>query len=297
MFFRTLPILQTQEASRDMSVKTSPLRRILSWRWISILALGITANLLINAVLDYKYQRPLVSFSLEEYFNAIIGAFVFLKGTRWISSRLDKRLPWNEGVRKRLLIELSLQLIFIIMALNALIISITYFIYGGFYSFSDLMLINISVVSVTFFFSSIDTGIYFYHNWASVSGKTKDNPEPAELKKPIQISLGKVQHQVPQQDIQCAISEAGSAMIITKEDRKLIYSESLDSLMKNLAPQEFFRANRQTIVHHTLIKSIKPLEHGKVEAHLQLINGDAQNVVVSRTKAAEFRRWLKAQSA
>ncbi len=264
---------------------------------MSIPALGITANLLINAVLDYKYQRPLVSFSLEEYFNAIIGAFVFLKGTRWISSQLDKRLPWSNGVRKRLLTELSLQLIFIIAALNALIISITYFIYDGFYSFSDLMLINISVVSITFFFSSIDTGIYFYRNWAGASGKNKGNSASSELKKPIQISLGKVRHQVPQQDIQCAVSEAGSAVIITREDRKLVYSESLDSLMKNLDPQEFFRANRQTIVHYTLVKSVKPLEHGKVEAHLQLTNGQAQQVVVSRTKAAEFRKWLKSQSA
>lgn len=289
--------LSNHSKNEDTSRKSSFLKSIFRWQWISILLLGITANWLINAVLDYKYQRPLVSFSLEEYFNAIIGAFVFLKGTRWISYRLDNRMAWEAGVRKRLTTQLLLQLAYILVSVNLLVISITYFVYGGFYSFEDLLLINVSTVSITFFFSAIDTGIYFYHNWKQVSSAPKVTSPSSGYGKPIQISLGRVHHLVPQQDIQCAVSEAGSALIITREERKLVYSESLDALMKNLDPSQFFRANRQTIVHHELVKSIKPLEHGKIEASLKPVNGQAQTVVISRTKAAEFRRWLKAQSA
>ncbi|GAB5530084.1 MAG: hypothetical protein Roseis3KO_18610 [Roseivirga sp.] len=273
------------------------LGRIFRWQWISVLLLGITANLLINAVLDYKYQRPLVSFSLEEYFNALIGAWFFLKGTRWIARMLDKRMTWEAGVAKRLITQLSLQLVYILVALNVLLISITYFIYGGFYTVSDLILINVSVVSITFFFSAINTGIYFYHNWKRGSTRTLPVSAPVDYEKPIQITLGKVSHLVPQQDIQCAVSQAGSSIIITKEERKLIYSESLDALMKNLDPKNFFRANRQTIVHYDIIKSVRRLEHGKIEASLKPVNGQPLTTVISRTKAAEFRRWLKAQSA
>lgn len=272
------------------------LRRIFQWKWISIILLGITANLLINAVLDYKYQRPLVSFSLEEYFNALVGAFVFLKGTRWITRVLDKRMSWADGVSKRLITQLVLQLVYIIVSVNVLLIAITYFIYGGFYSFEDLMLINVSVVSITFFFSAIDTGIYFFNNWKQVSRRPQTSPSTVSHEKPIQISLGKVHHLVPQQDIQCAVSQAGSVMIITRDERKLVYSDSLDALMKNLDPTYFFRANRQIILNHGLIKSIRPLDHGKIEASLKPVNGQAQEVVISRTKAAEFRRWLKSQS-
>jgi DNA-binding LytR/AlgR family response regulator len=84
-------------------------------------------------------------------------------------------------------------------------------------------------------------------------------------------------------------------MIIT-EQRKFVYSESLDALMKHLNSAHFYRANRQTIVHHDLIKSIKALEHGKIEASLKPANGQAQTVIISRTKASEFRKWLRSQS-
>lgn len=296
MSTKTLPLSVNQNKEKVLE-KRSLFRRIFQWQWVSIILLGITVNLLINAVLDYKYQRPLVSFSLEEYFNALIGAFVFLKGTRWVSRMLDKRMSWVDGVRKRLITQLLLQLVYIIVSVNVLVISITYFIYGGFYSFEDLILINVSVVSITFFFSAIDIGIYFYNNWKQVSSRSQTSPQTIPHRKPIQISLGKVHHLVAQQDIQCAVSQTGSVMIITKEERKLVYSDSLDALMKNLDPTYFFRANRQIILNHGLVKSIKPLGHGKIEASLKPVNGQAQAVIISRTKAAEFRRWLRSQSA
>lgn len=293
---KTFPLLLNQNKD-ERSAKSSFFKRTFRWQWISILLLGIVANSLINAVFDYKYQRPLISFSLEEYFNALIGAFVFLKGTRWIARVLDKRMDWSTGVGKRLATQLLLQLAYIIISVNALVISITYFIYGGFYSFEDLMLINVSVVSVTFFFSSIDTGIYFYNNWKQGSNTLQTTSEDGGYEKPIQISLGKVRHLVPQSDIQCAVSHSGSVVIITNEERKLVYTESLDALMKNLDPSRFFRANRQTILHHGLVKSIKPLNHGKIEASLKQVNGQADAIVISRAKASEFRKWLKSQSA
>ncbi len=288
--------LATDRNKENTPEKHSLFKRVFRWQWISIILLGITANLLINAVLDYKYQRPLVSFSLEEYINAIIGAFVFLKGTRWISRVLDSKMAWESGVRKRLITQLLVQLAYILISVNALVISITYFVYGGFYSFEDLMLINVSVVSITFFFSAIDTGIFFYRNWKQVSNAPEVTPPTSGYSKPIQISLGRVHHQIPQQDIQCAVSQSGSSFIITKEERKLVYSESLDALMKSLDAKCFFRANRQTIVHYDIIKSVRRLEHGKIEASLKPVNDQPLTTVISRTKAAEFRRWLKAQS-
>lgn len=264
------------------------LKTTFSWQRISILLLGITANLLINAVLDYKYQRPLISFSLEEYINAIIAAYVFLKGTRWIARKLDKEVPWAAGVRKRLILQLTLQLLYIVVALNSLLVSITYVFYGGFYTWDELVLINVCVVSLTFFFSSIDSGIYFFHNWKTLSKK------PGQVAgKSLQISLGKTQHLIKQSDIQLAISISASSYVITSTGKKLLYPKSLDALMSNLEPMHFFRANRQIIVNRIVIKAVKSLEHGKIEVTLRSAQGLPESVTVSRIKAAEFRRWLK----
>ena len=149
--------------------------KMFKWRWISVVLLGISCNTLVNIIFDYKYQRSLISFSIEEYFNAIVGAAILLGTTRWISKKLDKQFPWQRGVVRRLIIQLSLDLVLIIVILNILVIGITYVFYGGFYSFDELMVINISMVSLTFFFSSIDAGIYFFRNWKLASNNAKQS--------------------------------------------------------------------------------------------------------------------------
>ncbi len=272
----------------------SPIVRVFKWRWISVLLLGICGNTLINVIFDYKYQRPLVSISIEEYFNAIIASLILLEGTRWISKKLNNRLPWASGILKRLSYQVMLGFFFLVVVLNALVISITYFFYGGFYEFDELMVINISMISMTLLFSTIDSGIYLFKNWP-----TSHEPPEAQTvssKKPIQITLGRVTHLIKPENIQSAISQSGSVFIITKEGRNLIYNDSLDALMKNLDPEIFFRANRQTILTHEVIKSTKSLEYGKVEVALNTSAGQPQTTVISRTKAAQFRKWLRSKT-
>ncbi|MEP1093874.1 MAG: LytTR family transcriptional regulator DNA-binding domain-containing protein [Cyclobacteriaceae bacterium] len=295
---RTESITTNSLSSKIVQVHTiviSFIRKCLRWSWISIVTLGIGSNLLINLILDYKYQRPLVSFSLEEYINAIIASFVLLSGTRLITKRLDNRVPWGNGVRRRLVIQLMLHLFFIITALNIMVISITYFFYGGFYEFGDLMVINISVVSLVFFFTLIDTGIYFHNNWLNAS--STDDSIIINAQKPVQVSLGKSQHFVSQENINCAIGQSGLVVIVTKEGRRLPYSQSLDTLVTKLNTDQFFRANRQIILSHGIIETMMSIEYGKIRVNLSKGNGYPENVIISRTRAAEFRKWLRNQVA
>lgn len=275
--------------------QTSEKKEGFGWSWISVILLGILSNTLINAIFDFKYQRPPVSLSVEEYVNAIIASWVLLTGARWISRKLDIKLPWEQGVAKRLSIQLPLQLVFIILSLNALLISITYFIYGGFYAFDELIIINISVVSLTFFFSMIDTGIYFFKRWKSDDKGSAHSEITGQ--KPIQMSLGKAKYLIQQNQIRCAISDSGIVLIITDDQRKLPYHESLEALTKKLTKERFFRANRQTVLSHSAVESIKSREYGKIEVLLAPTKGQPKSVIISRTKASEFRKWLKLHTA
>ena len=116
----------------------------------------------------------------------------------------------------------------------------------------------------------------------------------SESVKPLQISLGKVQYLIEQNSIQLAISIDATSYVITSDGRKLLYPKSLDALMSKLESSHFFRANRQVIVSRTIVKAIKSLEHGKVEVNLMPVPGAPVSITVSRIKAAEFRKWLKA---
>ncbi len=271
------------------------LARTFKWRWVSIVLLGISCNTLVNVIFDYKHQRPLVSVSFEEYVNAIIASWILLSTTRWVSKKVEVNFPWKDGITRRLVRQVSLQFLLVILLLNALVIGITYFFYGGFYSFDELMVINLSMVTLTVIFTLIDTGMDFSRNWAIKS--TRSDREESFSTKPIYVSLGKVSHLLKQENIRCATSESGSVMILTDEDRRLVYPHSLDALMKSLDESSFFRANRQTILSHRTVKSIKALDHGKIEVSLTPAGKNMQSVTISRTRASAFRSWLKSRTA
>lgn len=272
----------------QLSALFKPILKVLYWRRVSVFLLGILSNTLINAIFDYKYQRALVSVSLEEYINAVFGAWVLLEGARAISRRLDKKVLWQKGILRRLAIQMSIELVFLIVMLNALVIGITYFIYGGFYEIDELVIINLAMISMTLVFSRIDSSIYLYKNRKVIF------PSNAESTKEITInvSLGKVKYRLKPSEIRCAVAQSNSVLLITEEKRRIPYSGSLDALIKQLDSEDFFRANRQMVLKKSMIDSIKALDHGKIEVQLAPFPGQPEKVTVSRIKAAEFRRWL-----
>jgi len=262
------------------------------WTWISSVLLGISVNTVINLIFDYKYQRDLVSTSLEEYLNAILAAHLLLSGTRWISRKLDKSHPWKQGVIKRLLWQVGSQFIFIVLGLNTLVIGITHAFYGGGYSLDEMMVINISMITLTILFSGIDSSIYFFKNWNSDSiNQSLANGLEA---KPILVSLGKKKHIVEQSEIKFALSQSGLTLIHTRDGRKMPYTQSLEQLYSGLDQCIFFRANRQVILNRNIVKSYKSLPYGKLEVEVSCEELDSQQVHISRTRATEFRKWLGA---
>lgn len=64
----------------------------------------------------------------------------------------------------------------------------------------------------------------------------------------------------------------------------------LDTLMEQLDPTLFFRANRQYIVAHKAIKEISLWPIGKLALTLQVDTPD--RIIVSRAKAPEFKQWF-----
>ena len=262
--------------------------RVFRWCWVSIVLLGILSNTLVNFVLDLKYQRPPLSMSVEEYFNALIAAWLMLGGTRAISARLDRRLPWRQGPRKRLFSQMGLHLLYIVVIFNLVLVGFTYAMYGGFYNLGDILVIDICVVAMSFLFSAFDSSIAFFANWRKAS--TALTEEKPHTEKPIEVALGKVRYMVNVPDLQYAYSEGGLTYLQTSE-KKLVYGQSLDGLMEQLG-DDFFRANRQVILRRNMVRNYNSLPQGKIQ--VQYGNDQERSLTVSRTKAAAFRQWLKA---
>jgi hypothetical protein len=79
-------------------------------------------------------------------------------------------------------------------------------------------------------------------------------------------------------------------LIRTKEKKDFGIDVTLEKLEEILPKSDFFRLNRQLIVHKKSIRQIKPDTYGKL--NVELNPAYEEEAGVSRTKAQEFRQWL-----
>ena len=77
--------------------------------------------------------------------------------------------------------------------------------------------------------------------------------------------------------------------IVCTNGNRSTSNSSLDEIFINLQPSLFFRANRQFIISITSIKKI--IKYGN--SQLKILVEDAEvEIIISKHKAAEFRKWL-----
>ena len=79
--------------------------------------------------------------------------------------------------------------------------------------------------------------------------------------------------------------------LITTDNEKLVTDYStIDEIEEVVNPQNFFRANRQMIIHVEQVDTYKKHDTGKVEVHLKCDKNIRADV--SREKANEFVNWI-----
>lgn len=79
--------------------------------------------------------------------------------------------------------------------------------------------------------------------------------------------------------------------LINKENRRFITDfRSLDEVEELVDPAVFFRANRQYLVHLPFIESYRADDTGKLHVKLRAFNNF--DIIVSKEKAADFRKWF-----
>jgi DNA-binding LytR/AlgR family response regulator len=79
--------------------------------------------------------------------------------------------------------------------------------------------------------------------------------------------------------------------LVNTEGKKFITDyRSLDEVEELLDPAQFYRANRQYLVHLPQIESFRTDETGKINVRIKGIKMD--DIIVSKEKAAEFKKWF-----
>ena len=114
------------------------------------------------------------------------------------------------------------------------------------------------------------------------------NGQPA-YKSRFLIPLNEQLISVPSANIFFFCSANKLTFAVSKDGRKYSLSESLDDIESQLDPHQFFRANRQFILHYSAITTVRSFFNGKLKVY---VRGTSEEIVVSKAKAAAFKYWM-----
>lgn len=84
--------------------------------------------------------------------------------------------------------------------------------------------------------------------------------------------------------------DTGIIKAVTTQNKEYLIDDKLEDIEAQLDPNEFFRANRQFIVHRRAIKNLRLYFNGKLI--LNVYPKPAEQIVVSKAKAPQLKKWL-----
>lgn len=92
------------------------------------------------------------------------------------------------------------------------------------------------------------------------------------------------------EDIAYMYADMKIAKAVTFDGNTYTLEYSLDELMKNLDPKNFFRINRQYILSHASIKDLSIWFVGKLVVNLKVPTDE--KIFVSKNRVSDFKRWF-----
>ncbi|MEJ2112650.1 MAG: LytTR family DNA-binding domain-containing protein [Flavobacteriaceae bacterium] len=84
--------------------------------------------------------------------------------------------------------------------------------------------------------------------------------------------------------------DTGIVKAISFDEKEYNISEKLEDIETQINPDEFFRVNRQFIVHRKAIKNLQLYFNGKLILNLE--PKPTEQIVVSKAKAPQLKKWI-----
>lgn len=114
--------------------------------------------------------------------------------------------------------------------------------------------------------------------------------EPANYKHTFLIPVAERLVPLKADDIACIFLDGGTTKVLLYDGgRSVAIDMPLDTMMEQLNPDLFYRANRQYIVAHRAVKEISIWPIGKLA--LTLVVPTPERIIVSKAKVPEFKKW------
>lgn len=113
--------------------------------------------------------------------------------------------------------------------------------------------------------------------------------QPKEYRTRFLIPYRDAYRKINVEDIAFFYSHLNISYATLFNNEKVVVPQTLETLEQELEPRNFFRVNRQYIVHINSIEQVHNFFNGKLK--LKIKNG-TEDIIVSRTKAPLFKLWM-----
>lgn len=251
-------------------------------KWILILL--IIVSTLIFSALGYvrygsDYQIKLDSVALNFLYATVLVGII-----REIVSLMDSYYPWTKGIDKRILFQLLITLIIYLLGQTLIL----YLIEPTFNQSS----LSFSLHTLTY---ASGTVLTILANIAYLILYIRQRPKPD--KKGIPSKHDFINGMYNGNRISLSVDsfilfyiQNAITFGIDDKKRKIILQDNLSEIEEITDKNQFYRANRQFIVAR---KAIKEIKYNPNKTCSLIINQNEEDVIISRYKAANFKKWWK----
>ena len=261
--------------------------------------LGCTANVAINFLFNPNAFEIIPS----EFITACILSIPITEGNGYIDRRLEKKITWLENPRRRLITHFLLVSLLLLILLNMLGNGYLWIAQKGFFSWKELLIINLVTLCLAMTLTLIKWGAHFYSRWvgaeskALASAKLVDDLKMSITKstQSIEIQKGVSKIKIEIQAIRMARIAFGTVRLYSSNGECGVFPGTLSQLSAQLPAYLFFQVTRDAILHREMISSISTSAFGKIQ--LTIKQPHDSGLTVSRPKAAAFRKWYNSNSA
>jgi hypothetical protein len=228
--------------------------------------------------------RTAASFAIDT-----IQGYAALIAVHLIIIYLDKKLPFDGNLLKRLILQVTSTL----FAGMAIIIGSTILIHilvrGGPFPTSFFQY-DVVIISIWFLvINGVYVSIHFYRQWKTSQQVTI---EQNKIKTGgLRVKSGKQEIILSFEQIAGFSVDGEYIMCFTLTGKKFILDYSMEKLEKLLPDVWFFRLNRQFLLHRQMIAGFEKTKNGKLNV---MVNSPAfaSPINVSRSRAVDFKRWF-----
>jgi len=261
--------------------------------------LSVAANVLATYLLKPLHPR----FELGDFVVACVLMVPVTEFNRYLDHALARKYSWQDQPFKRILNHFLYLALALIITLN--VVGNLYILISGqtFFTWPETLLIHGATFVVAFLLTFFNWTLHFYGSWQNTALALQHSTlqiqslkqDMARVDQRIEFQKGHQKISVGLKTIRLVKIEAGVVRAMMDDEQAHIFPGTLRELAQQLPGHLFFPATRDIIIHREMVQSLSPASYGKIAVG---IKGPAshEQIIVSRLKAAAFRKWYYSSS-